>query len=87
MCSACEAQPQASLFVLYGRYAKLERERGGLVRICSACKGGGGIRLEGGGIVCTSLDCGVYYARCKVQNELDNAKKLVESVSRKTFPE
>ena len=49
----------------------LRRRHAALVRLCLHCGGGGGdARVCGpGGIVCDSLDCGVFYERRKALQE------------------
>lgn len=48
----------------------MERQNTFLLRICLHCGGGGGRDIDTGGIVCDSLDCGIYFERRKVVAEL-----------------
>lgn len=55
-----------------------------LVRVCSHCGGGGSVvgavvEVEDTGIMCQSLDCGVYFERIKTRNELKNMIKLASA--------
>eukprot|EP00775_Hariotina_reticulata_P012068 gene12067-12209_t len=70
LCERCRADPQMSGLVLASRAARLERQHQHLVRLCQSCGGGGGWNVRHGGVVCASLDCGVYYERYKVIGEL-----------------
>lgn len=70
LCERCRVQPQVTAVVLASRAARLERQHQHLVRLCQTCGGGGGWNVRHGGIVCASLDCGVYYERYKVMGEL-----------------
>eukprot|EP00882_Tetradesmus_deserticola_P010797 GHRQ01011406.1.p1 GENE.GHRQ01011406.1~~GHRQ01011406.1.p1 ORF type:complete len:203 (+),score=80.10 GHRQ01011406.1:330-938(+) len=70
LCERCRASPQVAAVVLAARAARLERQHQHLVRLCQSCGGGGGLNVRHGGVVCGSLDCGVYYERHKVVGEL-----------------
>jgi hypothetical protein len=70
LCERCMTDPQVSGLVLASRAARLERQHQHLVRLCQSCGGGGGGNVRHGGVVCASLDCGVYYERYKVIGEL-----------------
>lgn len=76
LCDQCQLDPQLAAAVLTARSGRLERQYVQLVRICLHCNGGGGRQLQTGGIVCDSLDCGVYYERRKVAHELAAAAAL-----------
>jgi DNA polymerase zeta len=71
LCATCAQHPQMAMAVLAARTARLERQHQQLVRLCLHCGGGGGF-VGGlhGGVVCDSLDCGVYYERKKAFKEL-----------------
>jgi hypothetical protein len=70
LCERCRANPQVAAVVLAARAARLERQHQHLVRLCQSCGGGGGWNVRHGGVVCGSLDCGVYFERYKVVGEL-----------------
>ena len=70
LCERCVAQPQLAAAVLAARWGRLERQYAQLVRLCAHCGGGGGRAAAEGGIVCDSLDCGVYFERRKLWYEL-----------------
>lgn len=76
LCDQCQADPQLAAAVLTARAGRLERQYVQLVRICLHCGAGGGRNVQTGGIVCDSLDCGVYYERRKVAHELAAASAL-----------
>lgn len=76
LCDQCQLDPQLAAAVLTARSGRLERQYVQLVRICLHCNGGGGRQIQHGGIVCDSLDCGVYYERRKVAHELAAAAAL-----------
>ena len=63
LCPPCAAAPQASAGVLIVRRVEAERRLDALVRLCTACGGGGGTRGEAGGVACTSLDCPAFFSR------------------------
>jgi hypothetical protein len=56
---------------LEARVAVLRRRYASLVRLCLQCGGGGGdpAACGAGGIVCDSLDCGVFFERRKALQE------------------
>ncbi len=73
LCVRCQAEPHLTAALLSSRVAKLQRQHLHLVRLCLHCGGGGGM-LPGwgggaGGVVCQSIECGVYYERLKVAGE------------------
>lgn len=70
LCERCREDPQLAAVVLAAWAARLERQHQHLVRLCQSCGGGGGRNVRHGGVVCASLDCGVYYERYKVMAEL-----------------
>jgi DNA polymerase zeta len=70
LCERCRECPQVAAVVLAARAARLERQHQHLVRLCQSCGGGGGWNVRHGGVVCGSLDCGVYYERYKVVGEM-----------------
>jgi hypothetical protein len=76
LCERCRANPQLSGVVLAARAAMLERQHQQLVRLCQSCGGGGGWDARHGGVVCTSLDCGLYYEGHKVAGELRSMAAL-----------
>lgn len=79
LCTQCQTDPQLAAAVLTARSGRLERQYVQLVRICLHCNGGGGRQIQQGGIVCDSLDCGVYYERRKVAHELAAATALSQA--------
>jgi DNA polymerase zeta len=77
LCEKCLTEPQLAAAVLSSRCNRLGRQYSHLLKVCGACGGGGGtVNLEDGGIVCDSLDCGVYFERRKVWKELQAAEAL-----------
>lgn len=79
LCEKCLEDPQIAAAVLAARCNRLGRQYSHLVRVCGACGGGGGANIEEGGIVCDSLDCGVFFERRKVWQELTAATALGEA--------
>jgi hypothetical protein len=79
LCERCRSTPQVSGVVLAARAARLERQHQQLIRLCQSCGGGGGWDARHGGVVCTSLDCGLYYERFKVLGELRSMAALAAS--------
>lgn len=61
ICDKCRCSPQATALALQARSASLERNLKMLNSLCSHC---GGADLQGT-IVCSSLDCGLYFLRQK----------------------
>lgn len=55
--------------MLQARLARLQRSHAHLVRLCLTCGGGGGRNVDHGGVVCDSLDCGLYFERRKAAHE------------------
>lgn len=49
------------------------------LQVCLHCGSGGGRNGEHGGVVCDSLDCGVYYERNKVAFEMAAAQAQLEA--------
>lgn len=78
LCEKCRSQPQMAAAVLGARTARIERQHAHLVRLCLHCGGGGGRNAEHGGIVCDSLECGLYYERRKVAHELSTLSGVAE---------
>lgn len=76
LCERCRSNPQVAGVVLAARAARLERQHQQLVRLCQSCGGGGGWDARHGGVVCTSLDCGLYYESYKVVGELRSMAAL-----------
>lgn len=82
-CVMCRAQPQLAGWTLISKCAALEQQYAHTVRLCLHCGGGGGGETGcgsagnigttsgpgTGGILCTSLDCGVYFERRKLAAE------------------
>ena len=66
---------------MQARVARLQGQQAELVKVCSHCGGGGGgvVEIEDSGILCQSLDCGVYFERVKTRNELRNMNALAAS--------
>jgi DNA polymerase zeta len=83
LCDDCLARPQLAAAVLAARWNRLERQHVQLARVCVGCggggSGGGGHAAGQGGVVCDSLDCGVYFERRKVWFELRAARALAEA--------
>ena len=79
LCEKCLSEPQIAAAVLGARCNRLGRQYAHLVRVCGACGGGGGNNVEEGGIVCDSLDCGVFFERRKVWQEMTAATALAEA--------
>jgi DNA polymerase zeta len=83
LCEACRQQPEAAAVVLSSRAACLATSHALLVRVCHHCGGGGGgsqSRTHGpGGIVCDSLDCGVFFERKKAAAEAAAAGALCDA--------
>lgn len=77
VCPRCHRDPQLSVSVLTARAARLQRQYTQLVRVCLSC-GGGGARSSAadGAIACRSLDCGIFFDREKLGNELATAEAL-----------
>ncbi|KAG7673423.1 hypothetical protein KSW81_006633 [Nannochloris sp. 'desiccata'] len=77
LCERCLTEPQLAAAVLSSRCNRLGRQYTHLVKVCGACGGGGGtLNVEEGGIVCDSLDCGVYFERRKVWREMQAGEAL-----------
>ena len=76
LCERCLTEPQLAAAVLSSRCNRLGRQYTHLVKVCAACGGGGTVNVEEGGIVCDSLDCGVYFERRKVWRELQAGEAL-----------
>ncbi|KAK9818869.1 hypothetical protein WJX74_003598 [Apatococcus lobatus] len=79
LCDACLAVPQLASGVLCARTSRLDRQHAQLVQVCLHCGGGGGRSINHGGVMCNSLDCGVYFERRKVAHELAAASALADS--------
>ncbi len=84
ICHQCSANPQLSTAVITARAARLQHQYALAVQTCLHCGGGGGaLRVsEGvalGGVVCRSLDCGLYYERWKVGGEAVTAQALCDA--------
>jgi DNA polymerase zeta len=80
LCERCLTETQLAAAVLASRCNRLGRQYTHLLRVCGACGGGGGtVNVEEGGIVCDSLDCGVYFERRKVWRELQAAEALASA--------
>ncbi len=79
ICEECREEPQGAAVVLLARAARLTEAQALLVRVCLQCGGGGGRRgtLEAG-IVCDSLDCGVFFERKKATGEAAAARVLCD---------
>ena len=82
LCEKCLGEPQMAVGVLGSRTARLERQHQQLVRLCLHCGGGGGGDPLGGGVVCESLDCGVFYERKKSWRELGAMSALAAAAGR-----
>lgn len=48
------------------------------IQVCRHCGGGGGRRAAEGGIVCDSLDCGVFFEYKKASSEAAAARALCD---------
>lgn len=79
LCDRCLLEPQLAAAVLSARWNRLERQYGRLVTVCCGCGAGGGANAGEGGIVCDSLDCGIYFERRKVWYELRTAVALSDA--------
>ena len=85
LCERCTWEPQLVAAVLPSRLSRGERQYAQLVRVCVGCGGGGGGGGAGaeaaaqGGVVCDSLDCGVYFERRKAWHELRAVAALAEA--------
>jgi hypothetical protein len=79
LCARCREEPQAALAVLMARLQRLQQQHVKLVRLCLHCGGGGGLNVEHGGVVCDSIDCGVYFERRKVMAESEVLGALAEA--------
>lgn len=75
LCDECLSNPLLAAAVLSSRWNRLERQHVQLARVCCHCGGSGGRNVDQGGIICDSLDCGVYYERRKVWQEMTTASK------------
>ena len=71
-------EPQGAAMVLSARAARLAGAQALLVRVCLHCGGGGGRKASEGGIVCDSLDCGVFFERRKAIDEAAAARILCD---------
>ena len=85
VCEQCRSDPQASGFHLASQAARLEREAQRLARLCLRCGGGQdpGAPASSGGtsfgrVPCLATDCGRFYARHKVEAELQAAASLLD---------
>lgn len=82
ICDKCAENRQLVAAVLLARRHRLEKQYMQLVRVCLGCGGGGGnsaFTAHDGGIVCDSLDCGVYFERRKIWYELKAGKMLLDA--------
>jgi len=79
LCECCMLRPQLVAAVLPARFNRLERQHAQLTRICIGCGGGGGVDKCVGGVVCDSLDCGVYFERRKAWHEMQALAALAEA--------
>lgn len=79
VCDRCAADPQAAAASLIARTSRLERQHRHMARICLHCSGGGSADAPHGGIACDSLDCGVYYERRKLAQELASMSALTSA--------
>ncbi|BDA47990.1 probable DNA polymerase zeta catalytic subunit [Coccomyxa sp. Obi] len=78
ICEECRMEPQGAAMVLSARAARLAGAQALLVRVCLHCGGGGGRKASEGGIVCDSLDCGVFFERRKATDEAAAARVLCD---------
>jgi DNA polymerase zeta len=65
LCKACRRDAQGAAVILAARASRLAASHALLVRVCLHCGGGGGRVPAQGGVVCDSLDCGVFFERRK----------------------
>lgn len=84
VCERCIGDPQLAVAVMGARAARLEAQYGLTVQTCLHCGGGGGALavVQGvalGGVVCRSLDCGLYYERWKLRGEAVAARALCDA--------
>ncbi len=82
LCEACRAEPQSAAMVLSARAARLAASHALLVQVCQHCGGGGGGETCShgpGGVVCDSLDCGVFFERKKAAGEAAAAAALCDA--------
>ena len=77
ICEDCVMRPQQTFLALNARTAHLENS---LLRTEVICKHCGGQDSGGARVACTSIDCGVYFLRAKLQEET-NASITLSRVS------
>ena len=85
VCGQCQSDPQSSGFHLASQAARLEREAQRLAQLCLRCGGGQdpGAPASSGGtsfgrVPCSATDCSRFYARHKVDAELQAAAALLD---------
>ena len=78
LCPGCAAAPQRAGAVLARARGVAASRAAALVRACAAC-GGGPDPAAPGGIACTSLDCGAYYARVAAVVAAEDAAAAAEA--------
>ncbi len=76
LCAACAAAPQLAAATLASRAGRLGARHAALARLCGECGGGGGGLAAEGGVVCDSIDCGVFFERRRTAHELRAATEL-----------
>lgn len=77
VCEGCAESPATAVAVLAWRAARLEQSAQRLTEVCINCGGGGGgvgNGAGGGAVECVSLDCPIYYERCKVDLDAEAAQ-------------
>ena len=77
LCEACASDPQRCEYVLLQRHGGAERTQAELRRLCVACTRVPDVRDAA---TCESLDCPVFFARCKADGELQRIHETLVSV-------
>lgn len=84
VCAHCSDDPQLAVAVMGARATRLQVQHALTVQACLHCGGGGGPLsvVQGvamGGVVCQSLDCGLYFERWKLRAEAVTAQALCDA--------
>ncbi len=78
LCAACAAAPQLAAATLAARAGRLGARHAALARLCGECGGGGGGLAAEGGVVCDSINCGVFFERRRTAHEVRAAEAVWE---------